>query len=159
MSQGRRPKPGDRIEIKRGGYSHWAIYIGDNKVVHLTGIGGRIHSNAGHVFSISGQTYDKAMVAEELIKEVVGESEAYINNERDSTWKAFDPDVIVKRAKELVGKKLEYNILYANCENFVNYCRYGKYDNDQASNAVAAGSAVVGVAAATVLVFALILER
>uniref|UniRef100_A0A2C9LLF0 LRAT domain-containing protein n=1 Tax=Biomphalaria glabrata TaxID=6526 RepID=A0A2C9LLF0_BIOGL len=138
------------------------LSLGDNKVVHLTGIGGRIHSNAGHVFSISGQTYDKAVVAEELIGDVVGESKAYINNERDETWKAFDPDVIVKRAKDLVGKKLEYNILYANCENFVNYCRYGKYENDQASNAVqkvVAGSAVAGVAAATVLVFALILER
>lgn len=29
------PKPGDLIEIFRGIYQHWAIYVGDDYVVHL----------------------------------------------------------------------------------------------------------------------------
>ncbi|TNN24933.1 Retinoic acid receptor responder protein 3 [Liparis tanakae] len=28
--------PGDLIEISRGGYQHWAVYIGGDEVVHLT---------------------------------------------------------------------------------------------------------------------------
>lgn len=28
-------KPGDLIQIFRGSYEHWAVYIGRNKVVHL----------------------------------------------------------------------------------------------------------------------------
>lgn len=32
-------KPGDLIEIFRGIFQHWAVYIGDGYVVHLTAIG------------------------------------------------------------------------------------------------------------------------
>ncbi|TWW55684.1 Retinoic acid receptor responder protein 3 [Takifugu flavidus] len=30
------PEPGDLIEICRGSYQHWAVYVGDGFVVHLT---------------------------------------------------------------------------------------------------------------------------
>lgn len=30
-----KPEPGDLIEIFRGSYQHWAVYIGDGFVVHL----------------------------------------------------------------------------------------------------------------------------
>lgn len=30
-----KPEPGDLIEIFRGNYQHWAVYIGDGFVVHL----------------------------------------------------------------------------------------------------------------------------
>lgn len=30
-----KPRPGDLIEIFRGGYEHWAIYVGDGYVVHV----------------------------------------------------------------------------------------------------------------------------
>jgi hypothetical protein len=33
-----RPKPGDLIEISRIGYAHWAIYVGNGYVVHLTSL-------------------------------------------------------------------------------------------------------------------------
>lgn len=32
---GRRPQRGDLIEIFRGSYRHWAVYVGDGSVVHL----------------------------------------------------------------------------------------------------------------------------
>lgn len=30
-----KPQPGDLIEIFRGTYQHWAIYVGDGFVIHL----------------------------------------------------------------------------------------------------------------------------
>ncbi|XP_054138632.1 phospholipase A and acyltransferase 1-like isoform X2 [Melozone crissalis] len=37
MAEGRSdPQPGDLIEIDRPGYQHWALYVGDGYVIHLT---------------------------------------------------------------------------------------------------------------------------
>ncbi|KAG7268658.1 hypothetical protein CRUP_035811 [Coryphaenoides rupestris] len=42
-------QPGDLIEIFRpGGYQHWAVYVGDDDVVHLT-----VSCNHGHVITSS----------------------------------------------------------------------------------------------------------
>lgn len=31
----KKPQPGDLIEIFRGTYQHWAIYVGDGFIIHL----------------------------------------------------------------------------------------------------------------------------
>ncbi|CAH2325193.1 phospholipase A and acyltransferase 4-like [Pelobates cultripes] len=31
------PKNGDMIEISQPGHQHWAIYVGDGYIVHITG--------------------------------------------------------------------------------------------------------------------------
>ena len=33
---GGQPKPGDLVEIFRPGYQHWAVYVGEGDVVHMT---------------------------------------------------------------------------------------------------------------------------
>lgn len=30
-----KPQPGDLIEIFRGNYQHWGIYVGDGYIIHL----------------------------------------------------------------------------------------------------------------------------
>ncbi|XP_073210847.1 phospholipase A and acyltransferase 3-like [Lepidochelys kempii] len=38
--KGRKPRSGDLIEIDRGFYKHWCVYVGDDYIVHLTGASG-----------------------------------------------------------------------------------------------------------------------
>ena len=33
---GGQPEPGDLVEIFRPGYQHWAVYVGQGDVVHMT---------------------------------------------------------------------------------------------------------------------------
>ncbi|KAH9496474.1 Phospholipase A and acyltransferase 3 [Bulinus truncatus] len=135
-SQTKKPKKGDRIEIKRNFYSHWALYIGDDKVIHLRGVGNApVNSTSNNIFSVSGVKFDKAEVAIDVIWDVIRDDEAYVNNSRDSTWTPLDEAKIISEALKHVGR-VKYNIMFANCENFVNWCRYRQWFSDQADDVI-----------------------
>ena len=42
--------PGDLIEIDRLVYSHWALYVGNGKAIHVTADSGDIGQNEARVF-------------------------------------------------------------------------------------------------------------
>lgn len=44
----KRPQPGDLIEISRGLYAHWAVYVGDGFVVHF-GVPGKSFTQLTHL--------------------------------------------------------------------------------------------------------------
>lgn len=134
----RRVEEGDLLEIDRGTYKHWAVYIGNNEVVHVSGIGGRVASNSGHSFSVSGVLFNKAEVKRENVFDVLGTSKCKVNNSKDNGNKCFDPKEVVKRALRMLGP-LNYNILWSNCEHFASWCRYGKAISQQADNLLTAG--------------------
>ncbi|KAH9496471.1 Phospholipase A and acyltransferase 3 [Bulinus truncatus] len=135
--QTKKPEKGDRIEIKRGLFSHWALYIGDDEVIHLRGVGNAgNNSTSKNLFSVSGAQFDKAEVAIDKIWNVILNDEAYVNNSRDSTWTPRGEADIINEALKLLGP-IKYNIIFANCECFVNGCRYGKWFSDQAAETVA----------------------
>ncbi|XP_046558722.1 phospholipase A and acyltransferase 2-like [Haliotis rubra] len=48
---------GDRLQFKRGVYSHWAVYVGNSEVVHLSGADGAGGSDLKHPCTISGTTH------------------------------------------------------------------------------------------------------
>ncbi|XP_034531493.1 phospholipase A and acyltransferase 3-like [Notolabrus celidotus] len=103
-------KPGDLIEISRGAYQHWAVYIGNDEVVHLT---------------IDG------LVKCDNIWKVVLNDKFKVNNLLDNEYHPHTPDVIVKEAKERVGKKVRYSLTDYNCEHFAAELRYGKPESRQ----------------------------
>ncbi|XP_062892403.1 phospholipase A and acyltransferase 3-like isoform X2 [Mobula hypostoma] len=115
------PQPGDSIEISRGIYQHWAIYIGDGDVVHLTSDGASVDVSYGYSSSTA-----IAVVKREPLAMVIGNDCWRINNDADRKWRPFPRHKIVERAKSEVGKKKRYQVLGANCEHFVNSVRYGK---------------------------------
>ncbi|KAH9508781.1 Phospholipase A and acyltransferase 3 [Bulinus truncatus] len=149
---------GDRVQFKRKlFYSHWGIYIGNGKIIHLAGeendgINGDVRPK--HVFTICGQSFDKAKVCIEDFWEVVGDDTAEINN-CDDKWSSLNPEKIVARAKEKLGR-VGYNIIFDNCEHFANWCRYGRCKSDQVDNfltgAAVAGATVLSVGAVYALV-------
>ncbi|XP_071313740.1 phospholipase A and acyltransferase 3-like [Trachinotus anak] len=139
-----KPEPGDLIEIFRGSYQHWAVYIGDGFVVHLAPPSEVAGAGSNSMMSVLS---DKAMVKKEGLWDVVGTNKWKINNGLDEKYQPLPVCDIVKGARELVGKELPYCVLRGNCEHFANELRYGKAESRQVRKA---GEAVMvaGLAAA-----------
>uniref|UniRef100_A0A8C3XLB3 LRAT domain-containing protein n=1 Tax=Chelydra serpentina TaxID=8475 RepID=A0A8C3XLB3_CHESE len=125
-------KPGDLIEIFRSCYQHWAIYVGDGKVVHLAP---PCEHPMDGVASVLAALSDRAYVKRDRLEDVV----------RKDRYR------IVRRAQELVGREMPYNLTSHNCEHFVMELRYGVAMSDQVTEAIAMGTVgVMGVAAAVI---------
>ncbi|XP_037635700.1 phospholipase A and acyltransferase 3-like isoform X3 [Sebastes umbrosus] len=141
-----KPKPGDLIEIFRGPYEHWAVYVGDGFIVHLTSRPDVLGASANSLRSV---TTKKAMVKKEKLRDVVGNNKWKISNRLDEKYDPRSVQDIVREAYAKVGKELHYDVLMENCEHFANELRYGKAESRQArkagENALAAGGAAIGV--------------
>ncbi|KAM8733727.1 phospholipase A and acyltransferase 4-like [Acanthopagrus schlegelii] len=154
------PEPGDLIEIFRGGYQHWAVYVGGGYVVHVTSPPGADVRRAASNTLRSVPT-EKAMVRREKLNEAVGNNKWRINNTLDKKYKPRLPRIIVEEALRQVGKMMEYSVTSKNCEHFATKLRYGKpvsrqvHEVEQAATATGIIAVVVGAIAAT----AAIVER
>lgn len=111
-------KAGDHIYSPRTGYDHHGIYIGDDKVIHYSGLSNGI-SKGGicetTLFDFSG---DKQQVG------VIAHSNA-----------AYLPQDIVQRAIKKIGEN-DYNVVTNNCEHFTNWCVTGVKESKQVQSVV-----------------------
>lgn len=158
----RPPKPGDLIEIRRGAYEHWAIYVGQNEVVHLIPPTDGDGDGLGLVDLVRYLDSSCAEVTCDKIWDVVGPHDYHVNNLLDHEYNPRHPSAIVRDARALVGRVLPYNVAGYNCEHFVTDLRYGKPQSRQVNNAaVIGGAAVAGVAVAALgaALFASLLKR
>ncbi|XP_038555026.1 retinoic acid receptor responder 3-like [Micropterus salmoides] len=142
-----KPQPGDLIEIFRGPYQHWAVYIGDGYVVHLAPPSEVAGAGASSVMSV---LTEKAIVKKEELWDMVGTDQWKINNSLDEKYEPRPVHVILREARALVGKELPYCIFRGNCEHFANELRYGKAESRQVRKAgevamVAGLATVVGL--------------
>ncbi|XP_058471595.1 phospholipase A and acyltransferase 3-like [Solea solea] len=141
----RKVKPGDLIEIDRGIYQHWAVYVGGNEVVHL------VTADNGSLELLSNTS--TAEVRRDKLQEVVGCNKFIIKNLLDDQYEPREPDVIVQDACGMVGRSSRYNLATSNCEHFVTNLRYGKPESRQVKNtATAIGGVAVGVGVAALAV-------
>ncbi|WP_139488081.1 lecithin retinol acyltransferase family protein [Brevibacillus dissolubilis] len=94
-------KPGDHIFVKRVGYEHHGLYIGDNRIIHYSN--GAIREDElaamGNLLNVS---------------EIKGKDSPCL----------YDTDMVISRARSRLGET-EYNLLFNNCEHFVTWCRSG----------------------------------
>ncbi|XP_054453718.1 phospholipase A and acyltransferase 3-like [Anoplopoma fimbria] len=127
-----KPDPGDLIEIFRGSYQHWAVYVGDGFVVHLAPPSEVPGSSANSMMSVLAE---KALVKKEELWDVVGTNQWKINNSQDKKHKPRCARVIVREACAMVGQELPYCVFRGNCEHFVNELRYGKAESQQVCKA------------------------
>ncbi|XP_045631830.1 phospholipase A and acyltransferase 2-like isoform X1 [Ursus americanus] len=65
----RGPKVGDLIEIFRPDFQHWAVYVGDGYVVHVTPSGERERAASGSTKSVPRE---KVVAKKELLDDVAG---------------------------------------------------------------------------------------
>ncbi|XP_030251458.1 phospholipase A and acyltransferase 4-like isoform X2 [Sparus aurata] len=119
MKSDEKPEPGDLIEISRVVYLHFAVYVGDGYVVHVTTAGGAASS------SLKCSSSKKAIVRKQKLKEVVGNSTWKINNILDKMYEPRPADDIVEEALGQVGNVMEYSVTSENCEHFATKMRYG----------------------------------
>ncbi|KAG8522573.1 Phospholipase A and acyltransferase 3, partial [Galemys pyrenaicus] len=144
------PELGDLIEISRILYSHWAVYVGNGYVVHLTdpmavqdSLPVSLESAGGALSTVSvGVVYlwkGKAVVKKSLLREVVGGWKYKVNNKHDDKYPPLSPSEIVRRAEGQVGREKPYSVSVANCEHFVNEMRYGVWHGDQVRLSLSSG--------------------
>ncbi|XP_066182083.1 phospholipase A and acyltransferase 3-like [Sylvia atricapilla] len=121
------PQPGDLIAINRPGYQHWALYVGDGYVIHVTGV------NSGSVEGRSSSKFVRAQVKKQLLKDVAGKNKWRVNNKYDCLCPPFSVRKIIQCAECWVDMEVPYNVLSRNCEHFVTLLRYGVALSDQAT--------------------------
>ncbi|XP_046566046.1 phospholipase A and acyltransferase 3-like [Haliotis rubra] len=124
--------PGDMLKFDRGIYCHWALYIGEGRVIHLAGSEGDMNDNVSDV-----------KVREDGFWKVAEGDMVDVSNDKDDRWNPYPPDEIVERANSRLGRA-GYNLVLYNCEHFTSWCRYGKSQSDQVDRVAAAGSELFG---------------
>nr|XP_060637791.1 phospholipase A and acyltransferase 3-like isoform X2 [Anolis sagrei ordinatus] len=121
------PKPGDLIEIDRDLYQHWAVYVDDGYVVHLVS-DDEVLENPPLSLSVGTR---KAVVKWQLLSEASGQNKWRVNNKLDKKHNPKPMWEIVIAALEMVGEKVDYNLLKMNCEHFATDLRYGHPESGQ----------------------------
>ena len=92
---------------------HTGVYIGKNKIVHLDG--------SGAIESVTPKTFLKRLGGFNSAMSI------YVSCDEDG-----DPvgsDTIAKRAKKMVGKNRDYNLILDNCHQFTSGCITGDFEN------------------------------
>lgn len=117
---------GEHLVSPRNIYTHHGLYIGDNKVIHYSGLGSGIHTG-----SVEETTLDKFQAGNSF------------RIKKHPKCK-YDPDEIVARARSRIGEDC-YNLLSNNCEHFVNWCIDGDQKSEQVDLVVVGSKALINM--------------
>lgn len=126
-------KRGDLLEVPRTLFTHFGIYLGDNRVAHLIpDILPVISKNKSAIARmvtnnrlLLGVITKVASVRVDSVADFAYGSEILINHMDDvCSQPALDGDEVARRAEKLLGS-VTYSLLWYNCEHYVMYCRYG----------------------------------
>uniref|UniRef100_A0A803VZL8 LRAT domain-containing protein n=1 Tax=Ficedula albicollis TaxID=59894 RepID=A0A803VZL8_FICAL len=144
------PIPGDLIEIDRPLYQHWALYVGNGNVIHVTPVGENSPPASGSTMTL---LVKRAKVKKELLEDAAGGDNWRVNNKYDEYREPFPVEEILRRAESQIGKVVLYRLFYKNCEHFVTEVRYGEGVSEQAMTALGKirstiGTVMVGVGTA-----------
>ncbi|KAH9500259.1 Phospholipase A and acyltransferase 5 [Bulinus truncatus] len=115
-----RSNKGDRLQIIRTAHSHWGVFIGENKIIHLWHPG---LTYFGEFFALIWWS-NEIIVREDNIHHVTDGYTVKKNNRLDTFFSPLPIDNIVQNAKGCI-RDAGYNAVLYNCEHFVNRCRYG----------------------------------
>jgi HRAS-like suppressor 3 len=116
----------DIIEIRRSGYNHYAIYVGNGYVLHLS-----------HEYNLLETVFENRIgrISRELLTDVTGKDICRVNNKkRSAKRRELEP----RELREIKGyldalenSTIEYNIYSNNCEHIVTQWKFGKAFSDQ----------------------------
>lgn len=110
-------KAGDHLITERLGYTHHGIYLGNNKVIHYSGLADGLRAGPVEITDLSTFSQGKR---------------TYVNHHSN---RAFSHRQTVKRARSRLSED-KYNLLLNNCEHFINWCIYGKASSPQVTKVI-----------------------
>jgi len=138
-------QPGDILAVSRKGgvYQHFAVYIGDRRVIHYAAeqgdFSGRIsiHEAPFEEFKLestfvyvldfpeeSGQPSGRGM------NRKITEEDALFNYIRAAGYHLFSPQETIERAKSRLGEE-KYSLPFNNCEHFAIWCKTNVKESHQ----------------------------
>ncbi|XP_034396738.1 lecithin retinol acyltransferase family protein [Cyclopterus lumpus] len=126
-------KRGDLLEVPRTLFTHFGIYLGDDRVAHLIpDILPVISKNKPAIAKmitnnrlLLGVLAKVASVRVDSVADFAYGSEILINHmDKVCSRPPLDGDEVARRAETFVGS-VTYSLLWYNCEHYVMYCRYG----------------------------------
>ena len=141
LASGHFLRPGDIIGVSRMLYDHYAIYVGNNRVVHYAapdneiGRNATIHEADFDEFMGSGKTYFILSFCGKYPVRVHSSTsftvtDSYrqlyrpVNHSGKINYRIFTPEETIKRAYSRIGET-RYNLLTNNCEHFALWCKTG----------------------------------
>lgn len=116
---------GDAIEFERGYYSHWAIYLGNGQIIHVSDVEIGCCSGTSNFSRVSSEGDKSFKKAEVLVSNFDKETKgcyAFKNNSKDERFPPRPVAEIIRTARSMEGP-IDYNLLKNNCEHFVSLCR------------------------------------
>ena len=114
-------RAGDMIQ-KKGNfilqwlYSHFAIYIGNGEIVHVSS-----PNRMGQGKTTINREYMEVAFCGELVRK-----NNHLDNAPAFHYRIQEDRKIVKAARDRVGENWDYNFMTHNCEHFATWCRYGR---------------------------------
>ncbi|KAM6909577.1 lecithin retinol acyltransferase-like [Xenentodon cancila] len=124
---------GDLLEVPRTLFTHFGIYLGDNRVAHLipdilpavTADNRRIQLMVTNTRLLLGVLSKRASVRVDSLEDFAYGAAILLNvMDRAVVRSPLPAEEVARRAERLLGG-VSYSLLWNNCEHFVTYCRYG----------------------------------
>lgn len=147
--------PGDIIGVSRMGlYEHYAIYIGNNRVIHYCGegndFGGTVSVHEADISEfVKDSKYYFVVWFDKGIPYKIQNATTFLFNGTLDYYKdglpkqkrnTFSADETIERARSRVGET-SYNLITNNCEHFAMWCKTGVSESSQVKNIVRAALA------------------
>ncbi|XP_063074474.1 lecithin retinol acyltransferase a [Engraulis encrasicolus] len=132
-------KRGDLLEVQRTLFTHFGIYLGDNKVAHLmpdimpllTVNEKKINAVVTNKRLVLGCIYKKASIRVDTVGDFAYGARIFVNSvDGRMKTKALAQEDVAQRAEKMVGD-IPYSLLWYNCEHFATYCRYDSPVSEQ----------------------------
>ncbi|XP_040840571.1 uncharacterized protein LOC121159475 [Ochotona curzoniae] len=120
-----KPERGDIIEIFHPSYVDWAIYVGNDEVIHLTPCS--VEFSFTGVLNLLTYAWGKAKATKEPLKHEAEGPLYRVNNHLDHKYRTQSVNEIIASAKRLACDKEDYEFCSKTSEKFVNDLRYGKH--------------------------------
>lgn len=126
-------KRGDLLEVPRTLFTHFGIYLGNNRVAHLIPDIVPLFSTDKDIISemvtndrlIMGVIAKRASVRVDTVEDFAYGSKILVNHmDQVCSQPPLDGEEVARRAEKLLGS-VAYSLLWFNCEHYVMYCRYG----------------------------------
>lgn len=126
-------KRGDLLEVPRTLFTHFGIYLGNNRVAHLIPDIVPLFSTNKDIISemvtndrlIMGAIAKRASVRVDTVEDFAYGSKILVNHmDQVCSQPPLDGEEVARRAEKLLGS-VAYSLLWFNCEHYVMYCRYG----------------------------------